>query len=100
VSRSQGIDREKLRDLPHWESSARFDDLERLALAYADAMTSAPVDVPDRLFDALNVRLRHDQLVELTTALAWENFRARWNRALLVASDGLAREICLLPEHR
>jgi alkylhydroperoxidase family enzyme len=98
VGRSQGIETEKLREVSAWKTSTRFDEMERLVLGYADAMTQAPVDVPDRLFEALRARLRPDQLVELTTALAWENFRARWNRALLIGSDSVAGDACLLPE--
>jgi len=96
VGRSHGIDAAKLRDVAAWERSSRFDEMERLVLGYADGMASTPAGVPDGIFDELRARFTPEQLVELTTALAWENFRARWNRALLVESDCLGGEGCVL----
>jgi 4-carboxymuconolactone decarboxylase len=72
--------------------------VERLVLRYAEAMTRTPVDVSDQLFASLRAHFSEAELVELTTLIAWENFRSRFNRAFLVASDGLAEgAVCLLP---
>ena len=90
MGRTQGISVEKLQALADWQSSPLFDELERLALAYAEALTRTPAGVTDELFAGLRGRLSDAQLVELTTAIAWENFRARFNRAFLVESDGLS----------
>ncbi len=38
----------------------------------------------------LRRHLTERQLVELTTAIAWENYRARFNRGFDVASDELS----------
>jgi alkylhydroperoxidase family enzyme len=98
VGGAQGIALEKLHALADWPSSDRFDELERAALAYADGLTRTPADVSDELFAKLRARFDDAQLVELTTAIAWENFRARFNRAFLVESDGLAEgAACLIP---
>jgi len=70
--------------------AAQLTELEKLALRYAEGMTRTPPDVPDEVFSGLRRWLGPEELVELTTAIAWENFRARWNRALRVESDGLA----------
>jgi alkylhydroperoxidase family enzyme len=98
VGSAQRIRPEKLAAVAAFEESERFDELEKLALRYADGMTRTPADVPGDVFDALRQRLGPEELVELTTAIAWENFRARWNRALLIESDGLAPQVCLLAE--
>ena len=43
-------------------------------------MTRTPANVSEELFGALLDRLGETQLVELTAAIAQENFRARFNR--------------------
>jgi len=41
----------------------------------------------------------HKQLVELTTAIVWENFRARFNRAYDVKAQGFSEgAYCVLPD--
>ncbi len=64
-----------------------LDDRTRLALVYADAMTTA--DVEDALFVQLRACFGDDELVELTEVIAWENASARFNRALRVGSQNL-----------
>lgn len=59
-------------------------------LRYADAMTDTPVDVPAGLFEALRGHFDEVQLVELTSAIAWENYRARFNHALEIESEGFS----------
>lgn len=51
-------------------------------------MTATPVVVPDDLFDALKARFTPKQLVELTSAIAWENYRARFDHAFGIESEG------------
>ena len=89
----------QLRDLPRYGESDAFSPLERLVLDYAVAMARTPVDVPQALFDALRVCFSEAQLVELTAAIAWENYRARFNRPFLIGpSDFSAGAFCPLPE--
>ncbi len=61
-------------------------------------MTRTPVDVPHELFQGLRARLNEAQLVELTTAIAWENYRARFNHAFGLESEGFSEgTYCALP---
>ena len=62
-------------------------------LRYAEGMTRTPANVPDTVFEEVQGLFSTEQIVELTTAIALENFRARFNCALKVESDNL----CLLP---
>jgi len=72
--------------------------LERLALGYADAMTRTPVEVPNALFARLRERFSEAQLVELTSAIAWENYRARFDHAFGIEAEGFFQgALCLLP---
>jgi alkylhydroperoxidase family enzyme len=89
VGSAAGISEEKLQALDVWETSPLFDDTERLALAYADAMTFTDRDVDDALFAQLRTVFTDDELIELTATIAWENASSTFNRALRVPSQDL-----------
>lgn len=74
--------------LADFESSREFNELEKLVLRYATAMTATPVEVPGGLFDALQQHFDERQMVELTSAIAWENYRARFNHAFGCEAEG------------
>jgi 4-carboxymuconolactone decarboxylase len=76
--------------LAQFETSAAYSELERLVLWYADAMTRTPVEIPDELFEALRQQLNPRQLVELTSAIAWENYRARFDHAFGIEAEGFS----------
>ncbi len=99
MGRKQGITEPQLVDLARFEASPAFDELERLVLRYAERMTRTPVDVPVTLFAALRERFSERQLVELTSAIAWENYRARFDHAFGIESSGFSEgAFCPLPE--
>jgi AhpD family alkylhydroperoxidase len=99
LSRAEGVTQEQLRDLPDFERSEAFSLLEKLVLRYVAAVTRTPADVPDEIFDALREHFSEVQLVELTTALALENYRARFNHAFGVGSQGFSESsYCAVPE--
>ena len=96
---SNGVTTEQIQSLHDYENSTHFTEEERLVLRYADAMTRTPVDVPDELFAAMRERFSTAQLVELTSCIAWENYRARFDHAFGVESAGFAEAAsCPLPE--
>jgi alkylhydroperoxidase family enzyme len=98
VGRDQGVTEDKLRELHDYETSALFSDTERTVLRYADAMTRTPVDVPDDVFESIRALFNEAQIVELTSAIAWENYRARFNHALEVEAEGFSDgAFCPLP---
>lgn len=75
-------------------------EAEALVVRYAEAMTAVPVDVPDALFASLRDRFTPEQIVELTAAVAWENYRARFNHALAMESEGFSEgAFCPIPAH-
>ena len=75
--------------MAEWPGSPLFDATEKLALAYAEAMTRTDRDVDDELFAAVRAAFDDDALVELTATIAWENASSTFNRALRVESQGL-----------
>jgi alkylhydroperoxidase family enzyme len=91
--RDAGITDAQLEDLASFEASANFDRREKAVLRYAEGMTGTPADVSDAVFDEVRELFSTEQIVELTAAVALENYRARFNCALKIESDGL----CTLP---
>lgn len=93
VGRAQGLGDEQLEELAVFAASARFSAREKAALRLAEAMTQTPASVSDEVFEAIRQHFSAPQIVELAAAIALENFRSRFNRALGVESDGY----CELP---
>lgn len=96
-----GIDDKTLGALSgDWKTSGLFSDEERLALELTDAMCATPAEVGDDLRARLGEQFTRAQLMELVSAIAWENHRARANRALGVKEMGFSDgAFCVLP-HR
>ncbi len=84
----------KLAELSEWRASRAFSDLERVALEYAERITYTDQKVDDELFDRLKKHFNERQIVELTAAIALENFRSKFNPALGIEAQGF----CLLPK--
>jgi AhpD family alkylhydroperoxidase len=98
ISRRWGLTDEELLDLPGYQTSPLFSELDKLVLDYAVGMTRTPADVSDALFDKLRRHLDDGQIVELTHHVALENMRGRFNLALGIGpagfSDGM---VCAVP---
>jgi|SRR3954464_10113873 alkylhydroperoxidase family enzyme len=98
VSRENGVTEDKLRELSNYTESSLFSEQEKLVLRYADAMTNIPVEVSDALFTALHEQFDTAQMVELTSAIAWENYRARFDHAFGIESENFSEgAVCVLP---
>jgi len=96
VGRTQGINDQQLENLAAFGRSPHFDARERAVLRYAEAMTHTPAEISDETFAQLTEFFTTAQVVELTGAIALENFRSRFNRALKIESDGFCE---LPPDH-
>jgi alkylhydroperoxidase family enzyme len=83
-----GADEDKIREVPGWRESRRFSEMERVALEYAEAMTITGQRVSDELFTRLWFLFDEAQIVELTAAVALENFRSKFNVPLGIESQG------------
>jgi alkylhydroperoxidase family enzyme len=91
VGSELGVPEEKILALDEYAASPLYDEKERVALEYADAITLSDRDVSDELFSRVSRFFDDDALVELTAAIAWENSSSKFNRALRVPSQGLWR---------
>ena len=74
--------------MPAWRQSPLFTPMERDALEYAERMTITGEKVSDELWTRLRGHFSEAQLVELTAAVALENFRSKFNVPLGVESQG------------
>jgi EmrB/QacA subfamily drug resistance transporter len=98
ISQDAAVSEEDLRALAMYRSSARFNETEKLVLDYADAMTRTPTAVSDGLFRRLRQHFNEAELVELTTIVALENMRSRFNRAFRIDAQGFAAgSYCVRP---
>ena len=84
---------ERLAAVANWRDSGLFTEAERVALEYAERMTITGQKVDDALFARLKQHYSEAQIVELTAAIALENFRSKFNPALGIEAQGF----CLLP---
>ena len=99
MGRAEGISEEQLRNLHRFRDSDAFDPIEKLVLELAECCTATPARVPDDLFEALEKEFDRPALVELSSAIALENYRARFGRPFEVASEDFSeRAFCPLPE--
>jgi alkylhydroperoxidase family enzyme len=83
-----GATEDKIRAIDQAATSPLFDETERVALAFAEAMTITGQRVSDELFARVRKRFNEAQVVELTAAVALENFRSKFNVALGVEAQG------------
>jgi alkylhydroperoxidase family enzyme len=90
---SHGATLEKLAAVERFRDSALFGEAERAALVFAEAVARTPTAVTDAEFEPLRRHFTVPQIVELAATIAIEHFRAKFNTALGVQSQGL----CFLP---
>ena len=84
---------EKVAEVLNWRDSKLFSPAERVALEYAERITYTDRQVDDALFAELKKHFTEAQLVELTAAIALENFRSKFNPTLGVEAQGF----CMVP---
>ncbi len=71
-----------------------FDEREKVALAYADAMTDSRLSADDRLLARLRRRFNEDEVIELTALVGFQKLSSKFNAALGVS----AQRCCAPPE--
>lgn len=99
MGRKAGITEAQLQDLARFEGSPAFTLKEKLVLRLTVALTRTPATVDDQLFSELRTEFSEPQLVEVATAIAWENYRARFNRTFGILAEGFSEgAFCPLPE--
>ena len=87
---------EKVAEVLNWRDSKLFSPSERVALEYAERITYSDQQVDDAFFAELRKHFTEAQVVELTAAVALENFRSKFNPTLGVEAQGF----CLVPQRK
>jgi alkylhydroperoxidase family enzyme len=96
LAQHQNLDLSKASQVPRWRDSEVFSPLERDVLEYAEAMTSTPPIVSDKLYAGQLDRLGPAAMVELTTFIAFANMASRNNTAHGITSQGYS-DACEVP---
>ena len=98
LMKHEGLDIARLKHVDSYATSDLYTDLERKALAYADAMTDTPVTVTDEQVEELERLLGRKDLIALTYQIALENQRARFNSAFDIKDQGFTSgDACRVP---
>ena len=93
MTETEGGD-EKLGEVLDWRTSQLFSPMERVALEYAERITMTGQKVDEALFAELKKHFSEGQIVELTAAIAMENFRSKFNPPLGIEAQGF----CVVPK--
>jgi alkylhydroperoxidase family enzyme len=86
-----GLD--KVADVLNWRDSKAFSASERVALEYAERITHTDQQVDEAFFAEVRRHFTEPQIVELTAAIAFENFRSKFNPPLGIEAQGF----CMVP---
>jgi AhpD family alkylhydroperoxidase len=97
LARESGLSDDELKDLIDWRASERLDETDKLVLEYADSISATPSEVSDELFERMRAKFDDEQLVELTAAIAWENWRGRFNWAFGLGKEGYSEGAYCVP---
>lgn len=98
IQRLDGLDGDRLKEIGDYETSPKYTDDERAAIAYADAMTATPDSVSDTQVADLEQRFGRAGVVELTFQIGLENMRARINSSLGITEQGFnSGDACRVP---
>ena len=77
VARARGETEQRIYALNAWRETPFFNDRERAALAWTEALTQIQSGVPDELYASVRQQFNEAQLVDLTYAIVAIN---GWNR--------------------
>jgi AhpD family alkylhydroperoxidase len=84
----RGVDQAKLAELAEFETSSRFDEREKAALSYAEAMTYSDRQPTARHFERMGGHFDDGAIIELTAVIAFQNLSSKFNASLGLDSQG------------
>ena len=91
--RDLGFSDAQIGAIPHWSAADCFDELERLVLAYTDALVLDGGRVPDGLFAALQEHITDEEILELTYITCLYEMHATMSRALKLEYDDVDERV-------
>ncbi len=90
----RGASMAKVEALACWRESELFDERERVALDFAEAVTDPRRQVDDETYGRLRRLFDDHAIIELTALIAFQNMSSKFNSALAVPPQGF----CQLPK--
>lgn len=84
----------KVGKLDQWRACDLYDEEEKVALEYTEAITYTDRQVTDELMGRLKRHFDEDTVIELTGLIAFQNLSSKFNSALDVPPQGF----CKLPD--
>jgi alkylhydroperoxidase family enzyme len=98
LRRLAGLDLDQPIKIGDYATSPVYNDDERAAIAYVDAVTATRPEVADEQVADLEQRFGRAGMVELTYQIAHENMRSRMNSALDITEQGFSTgSACRMP---
>ena len=82
-----GLPESKIAAIAYWQASDEFSEVERLVLAYTDALATSGGRMHDQLFAALRRHLSDEEILELTYITSLYVMHAIMSRALRTEWD-------------
>jgi len=82
-----GMPESKIEAIAYWQASDEFTEVERLVLAYTDALAVSGGRMHDKLFAALRAHLSDEEILELTYITSLYVMHAIMSRALRTEWD-------------
>lgn len=87
----RGVSIDMVEALQTWRQSPLFDDRDKAALGFAEAMTRSDLRVDDAMVEGLRFHFDNDGIVELAGLIAFQNMSSKFNSALAVPSQGFCK---------
>lgn len=84
----------KVEALDNWQHSDLFNEQERIALEYTEAVTYSDRRVTPGLMKQLKEHFNDDSVIELTGLIAFQNMSSKFNAALDVPAEGFCKVPC------
>ena len=84
---------DKVLELEGWHDSTIYDERERVALEYAEAVTYSDQQVSESLMTRLKQHFDEDAVIELTGLIAFQNLSSKFNAALDVPAQGFCKKL-------
>ena len=81
----------KVEALANWRDSQLFDEKERVALEYTEAVTYTGQTLSEELMARLKSHFDQDAIVELTGLIAFQNLSSKFNSALDLPAQGFCQ---------
>jgi AhpD family alkylhydroperoxidase len=98
LQKHEGLDIERLMKIDDYVTSPAYSRRERMAIAYADAMSAIPTRATDEQVAELVAEFGQEAVLELTYQIGLENMRARMYSALGLREQGFTSgDACRIP---